>query len=81
MKLSAIKEKNSRLIVKKCHLCGSVMEGHSEHKRCSGCRKAFLPVNYFGKVHAKNSKEFEKLFAASDELHEEDLIKGLTVLW
>lgn len=70
-----------KLIVKKCHVCGTVTEGHKEPMRCKCCKKAFLPSNYFGKVHAKNSKDFSELFLESDNMHEDDLIKGLNVLW
>lgn len=70
-----------KLIVKKCHSCGHINESYKEKQRCSGCKKSFLPANYFGKVHAQNDKEFEKLFADSEELREEDLIKGINVLW
>ena len=73
--------KKGKLLIKKCHMCGSLMEGFKEHKKCSGCNKSLLPSNYFGKVHAKNSKEFEELFTSSDNLHEEDLVKGINVLW
>jgi hypothetical protein len=72
---------SGRVIVKKCHVCGTVMEGHQEQQRCKCCKKAFLPSNYFGKIHAKNSKDYSKLFLTSDELHEDDLIKGINVLW
>jgi heterodisulfide reductase subunit B len=72
---------DSKLIVKKCHVCGTIMESSSEIKKCSGCKKSFLPTNYFSKVHAKNSEEFDNLFATSDELLETDLIRGIAVLW
>jgi hypothetical protein len=71
----------SKLIIKKCHCCGHIMESCEEIQKCTACKKSFLPVNYFSKVHAKNQKEFENLFASSHEIHEKDLIKGLTVLW
>jgi hypothetical protein len=32
-------------------------------------------------VHAKNTKEFDHLFAESDELNDLDIIHGLYVLW
>jgi hypothetical protein len=75
------KKSSKKVLVKKCHLCGELMESSMEPMRCSGCHKSFLPNNYFSKVHAKNSEEFAKLFISSDELQEEELIKGINVLW
>jgi hypothetical protein len=57
------------------------MEAAQEVQKCGKCKKSFLPTNYFSKVHSKAQNEYEQLFASSAELHEEDLIKGLTVLW
>lgn len=68
-------------IVKKCHVCGHLMETRKEADKCECCNKPFLPMNYFSKVHAKNSADFKNLFSKASELHEEDMIKGLTVLW
>ena len=70
-----------RLIIKKCHVCGHISESKEELRQCKSCQKAFLPLNYFGKIHAKNETEFRDLFASSGEIEEEDLIKGLIVLW
>jgi hypothetical protein len=70
-----------KTLIRKCHVCGTLVEGTKEAMRCGGCRKAFLPSNYFGKVHAKNSEDYSELFLSSDELHEEDLIKGINVIW
>lgn len=70
-----------KLIIKKCHICGHIMESHQEIVKCDKCKKSFLPVNYFSKVHSKNQKDYAQLFAYGYELHESDLIKGLTVLW
>ena len=75
------KKISDQVIIKKCHVCGFLIETNKEASQCPHCKKSFLPLNYFGKVHAKNSSEFKNLFAESEELHEEDLIKGLTVLW
>lgn len=75
------KVKSGKVIFKKCHMCGHLMESAYELEKCKKCKKCFLPSNYFGKVHAKNSEEFKKLFSNSDELREEDLIKGVTTLW
>jgi uncharacterized OB-fold protein len=69
------------LLIKKCHCCGELNESPHEPERCSKCGKSFLPSRYFDKVHAKNTEEFKQLFALSEDLHEEDLVKGLHVLW
>jgi tRNA(Ile2) C34 agmatinyltransferase TiaS len=71
----------TKLLIKKCHVCGHIMESSEEVQKCHKCKKSFLPSNYFHKVHSKNQKEYEALFAGSHEIHEQDLIKGLTVLW
>ncbi len=68
-------------LITKCHVCGHIMESETEIKKCSKCKKSFMPLNYFTKIHAKNSKEFSKLFVKSNELKEEDLITGIQVLW
>lgn len=81
MKITRVEKKTGKILIKKCHICGTVAESYSEVKKCDNCKKSFLPSNYFGKVHAKNSEEFAKLFSSSDELYEEDLIKGIAVLW
>ena len=59
-----------------CSKCGM-----SVNASCGKCNKGFLPLNYFSKVHAKNSEEYKQLFARADELHPDDLVKGLYVLW
>jgi RecJ-like exonuclease len=69
------------MIIKKCHICGGLNESHEEAKKCKHCSKSFLPSNYFGKVHAKNSQEYKDLFCSAEELNEDELIKGLQVLW
>lgn len=81
MKVELNKNESTKLLIKKCHLCGHMMESAEEVKKCTKCKKSFLPVNYFSKVHSKNPKDYDALFASSHELHESDLIKGLTVLW
>jgi len=70
-----------RQIIKKCHVCGEIIESFEEIRRCPSCKKAFLPVNYFQKCQAKNSEEFESMFSPVEELQETDLIRGLNVLW
>lgn len=76
------KKLSSRVnIVRKCHLCGFVMETKREVERCTHCQKSFLPLKYFSKIHGRGNSNFEDLFSSGSELHEEDLIPGLTVLW
>jgi len=81
MKTEVIKTPSAEVIIKKCHVCGQVMESSEEIKKCVRCNKSFLPTNYFTKVHAKNSEEFKHLFATSDEINEDEIIKGIQVLW
>ena len=81
MKVTTHKKATEKTIIKKCHMCGQLTESYKEISKCPKCTKSFLPLNYFGKVHAKNSKEFGELYCVADELQDEDLIKGLTVLW
>ena len=82
MKQSVITRKvTEKVIIKKCHCCGHLLETVKEASKCTSCKKSFLPTNYFGKVHAKNTAEFKNLFLNSDELHEDDMIKGIQVIW
>lgn len=71
-----------KVLIKKCHLCGHVAESHCEIMRCPNCKKTFVPINYFHKV-PKNSfpSDYDGLFMAAEEIVEEDLIKGIQVLW
>ncbi len=73
--------KEPRLLVKKCHVCGQLAESHNELEKCLSCGKSFLPLNYFEKVHNHEQTEYKNLFAECQELHEDDLIKGLYVIW
>ena len=70
-----------RLIIKKCHVCGYISESQKEMEQCKSCKKSFLPLNYFDKIHAKDKSVFADLFAYSRDIDEEDIIKGLVVLW
>ncbi len=70
-----------KLLIKKCHMCGHIMESEEEVQKCHQCKKSFLPLNYFSKVHSKTGNEFSALFASCNEIHEQELIKGLTVIW
>ncbi len=75
------KVKVQKLIIKKCHSCGQVIESTTEQEKCVQCGKAFLPLNYFAKVHSQKGEQYQNLFAESHELHEDDLVRGLYVLW
>ena len=70
-----------KIMFKKCHICAHVMEASHEPERCENCRKSFLPSNYFQKIHGKETYDYKQLFSNTDELCEEDLIKGFHVLW
>ena len=74
-------ESLTKMLIKKCHTCGHIMESAQELQKCGKCKQSFLPVNYFSKVHSKSQKDYDQLFAQGHEMHEGDLIKGLTVLW
>ncbi len=78
---SNVNSSEGKILIKVCHRCNNVMESFHEPEKCTKCKKSFLPSNYFGKVHAQNSEEYKSLFASSEQLHEDDLIKGLQVLW
>lgn len=80
MRKELTKKKKLKLIVKKCHVCGQILEAQQEQQKCVCCGKSFLPLNYFQKVH-DHSGDFQELFAESHDLNEEDLVKGLYVLW
>ena len=73
--------RSEKLIIRKCHVCSSITESSKELERCIKCNKAYLPLNYFGKIHSKSDKEYRELFCESEHLHEDDLVKGLFVLW
>jgi hypothetical protein len=73
--------KNSGLIIKKCHVCGQIVESSNEVKRCPSCKKSFLPSNYFARVHESESEGFQELFQDSTELDEYYIIKGIQVIW
>ncbi len=70
-----------KTIIRKCHLCGEIIEARVEPEKCPTCKKSFLPSNYFGKIHAKNSEEFKKLFSKVEEIYDESLIRGLIAIW
>lgn len=75
------KTHSKKRIIKKCHMCGHMHDTSKEIQKCQSCNKSFLPSNYFIKIHASNSQEFRLLFSEVNELQEEDVIKGITVIW
>lgn len=81
MKNITKQKQQEKSIIRKCHCCGQLIESHTESNKCISCGKSFLPLNYFQKVHDDRDYEFKDLFCEGYELHEDDLIKGLYVLW
>jgi len=81
MKTHVEKKKIQKVIIRKCHMCGQVVESHVEQDKCCSCGKSFLPLNYFDKIHGENGQKFNELFSHSDDLLDEDLITGIYVLW
>ena len=70
-----------KTLIRACHSCLKLNESHRELERCLHCNKAFLPLRYFDKVHHEKDAKYENHFSMSDALEDEDLIKGLFVLW
>jgi hypothetical protein len=79
--ISIGKTRETSTVIRKCHHCGEILESNKEIEKCSCCKKSFLPSNYFGKVHAKNSREYQDLYLDAAELQSDDLIRGISVLW
>jgi hypothetical protein len=75
------KTDKEKMIIRACHTCSKISEAHQELERCLHCGKAFLPLRYFEKIHDFKGESWKKHFAYADELENEDLIKGLFVLW
>lgn len=67
-------------IFRLCHRCHHVNASTCEIQRCEKCQKSFLPLKYFQKIHDV-SHDYTELFSTAQELEEDDLIKGVTVLW
>lgn len=80
MKETDLKTKE-KLLIRACHACLKINESEKELERCSHCNKPFLPLRYFEKVHQHKDQKWEKFFSSSEHIEEEDLIKGLFVLW
>ncbi|MBT3982744.1 MAG: hypothetical protein HOE90_15400 [Bacteriovoracaceae bacterium] len=82
MKSSAQIFHSERTLIKRCHVCDKVAESTKELERCPKCGKAFLPLNYFTKVHEQGAEtKLVDMFASCDELSDADLIKGIHVIW
>jgi hypothetical protein len=69
-----------QVIIKICHVCGGVSESEREIQKCAHCKKSFLPLNYFNKIQERHA-HYEDLFCYGTELCDEDLVKGIYVLW
>lgn len=70
-----------KLLIRACHACLKINESLHELERCSHCNKAFLPLNYFEKIHTDKAQKWSSHFSSTEDIAEEDLIKGLFVLW
>lgn len=81
MKTSVLEKKKGMTIIKKCHVCGQLHESSEELQKCIRCKKPFLPLNYFEKVDSITANDYQYTFSSVHELEEEDLIRGLYVLW
>jgi hypothetical protein len=75
------KTDKEKLVIRACHTCTKITESFQEVERCSHCNKAFLPLRYFEKIHDFKGKNWQKHFADASDLEDDDLIKGLFVLW
>ena len=74
-------DKKNKLLLRNCHACLKINESDQELERCCHCNKPFLPLRYFEKVHSQEESKWENYFYPTDLIEEEDLIKGLFVLW
>lgn len=75
-----LKTKQIKMIVRQCHKCTQVIEAPKEQESCLCCGKSFLPINYFDKIHDHSGKVNE-LYASSEEIEEQSLVKGIFVIW
>lgn len=69
------------LLMRVCHRCQHINESSVELARCTQCQKSFLPLRYFEKIHTAHGEIWKNNFSGASEIEEEDLIKGLFVLW
>ena len=81
MNIEQLNISTGKLIIKKCHCCGHVMESDVEVQKCGKCKKSFLPNDYFKKVHSQTGEDFKELFSHVDDLNEQKLVKGIHVIW
>lgn len=70
-----------KLLIRACHSCLKLNESYQEQERCSHCNKAFLPLRYFEKIHQAKDSKWENHFSPAEQIDEEDLVRGLFVLW
>ncbi len=75
------KKSKEKLLIRACHRCLKINESMNELERCSHCKKSFLPLRYFEKVHHAKGPKGENYFYSTELLDDEDLVKGLFVLW
>lgn len=75
------KKSLDKVLLRACHSCLKVNESVKELERCMHCDKSFLPLRYFDKIHGEKDVSFSNHFYPIELIEEEDLIKGLFVLW
>lgn len=73
--------KNASMIIKLCHICGHLNESYVEVKKCSQCNKSYLPINYFHKGFDIYNGSYDDLYLEIKDLDEDDLIRGIHVIW
>ncbi len=76
-----LEKTKEKLLIRACHSCCKINESNKELERCLHCNKSFLPLRYFEKIKGHKEVTWENHFSPSSHLEEEDLIKGLFVLW
>jgi hypothetical protein len=79
--MKELQKSKEKTLIRACHSCLKVNESYQELERCAHCNKAFLPLRYFDKIHNNKDMKWDQHFSFSEHLEEEDLIKGLFVLW
>jgi hypothetical protein len=75
------KTTKEKLLIRNCHSCLKINESYKELERCAHCGKAYLPLHYFDKIHHDKNTKWENYFYPTNLIEEDDLIKGLFVLW
>lgn len=76
-----VKKTKEKLLIRACHSCLKINESCKELERCTHCNKPFLPLRYFEKIHHAKELKFENYFYPTELIEDEDLVKGLFVLW